>query len=116
MKLHVRTSLRTLAALAAVAAASLLAACTTVYQPKGATGGYTDTREGVQLRVDGLHFTAGGAAIVWRWLGPQLIDLAHGTLPNPTEAPTQPSSPTPTPNTPTPSRIPAASPTPFRTR
>jgi hypothetical protein len=44
MKLHARTSLRTLAALAAVAAASLLAACTTVYQPKGATGGYTDTR------------------------------------------------------------------------
>ena len=44
MKLHVRTSLRTVAALAAIAVAGLLGACTTVYQPKGATGGYADTR------------------------------------------------------------------------
>ncbi|MEN3362017.1 MAG: hypothetical protein V7637_5999, partial [Mycobacteriales bacterium] len=46
--------------------------------------GYTDARDGVQLRVDGLHFTPDGAAIVWRWLGPQLIDLAHGDLTTPT--------------------------------
>jgi hypothetical protein len=44
MKLHVRTSLGRGAALAVIALAGLLGACTTVYQPKGPTGGYTDTR------------------------------------------------------------------------
>lgn len=44
MKLHVRTSLRTVAALATIAVAGLLGACTTMYQPRGATGGYADTR------------------------------------------------------------------------
>ncbi|HVQ91779.1 MAG TPA: acyltransferase family protein [Mycobacteriales bacterium] len=58
--------------------------------------GYTNTRDGVQLRVDGLHFTPEGAAIVWRWLGPQLIDLAHGDLTTPTDpaTPTTPATPT----------------------
>jgi len=41
MKLHIRT---TVAALAVFALTGLLSACTTVYQPKGLTGGYTDTR------------------------------------------------------------------------
>ncbi len=38
--------------------------------------GYTATRDGVALRSDGLHFTAAGAAVVWRWLGPRLLRLA----------------------------------------
>lgn len=46
--------------------------------------GYAESRDGVQLRDDGLHFTPGGAAIVWRWLGPQLLALAHGQPPAPT--------------------------------
>jgi hypothetical protein len=41
--------------------------------------GYTATRDGVPLRSDGLHFTAAGAAVVWRWLGPQLLRLAGRT-------------------------------------
>ncbi|HZB49304.1 MAG TPA: hypothetical protein VE547_09440, partial [Mycobacteriales bacterium] len=38
--------------------------------------GYPEERDGVRLRSDGLHFTEQGAAVVWRWLGPRLIDLA----------------------------------------
>jgi peptidoglycan/LPS O-acetylase OafA/YrhL len=38
--------------------------------------GYSDTRDGVELRSDGLHFTEQGAAVVWRWLGPRLLALA----------------------------------------
>ena len=34
--------------------------------------GYSNTRNGVTLRQDGLHFTPEGARIVWAWLGPQL--------------------------------------------
>jgi peptidoglycan/LPS O-acetylase OafA/YrhL len=41
--------------------------------------GYTATRNGVTLRSDGLHFTEAGAAVVWRWLGPQLLHLAGRT-------------------------------------
>jgi peptidoglycan/LPS O-acetylase OafA/YrhL len=41
------------------------------------SGGYTATRDGVTLRVDGLHFTPGGARIVWAWLGPQLRAAAR---------------------------------------
>jgi hypothetical protein len=37
--------------------------------------GYTNTRNGVTLRKDGLHFTHEGAAVVWGWLGPQLLRL-----------------------------------------
>jgi peptidoglycan/LPS O-acetylase OafA/YrhL len=33
---------------------------------------YASTLDGVALRVDGVHFTSGGAQLVWRWLGPQL--------------------------------------------
>jgi hypothetical protein len=35
---------------------------------------------GVQVRRDGVHFTPEGAGLVWRWMGPQLVDLA--THPN----------------------------------
>jgi lysophospholipase L1-like esterase len=38
--------------------------------------GYREKMDGVQLRTDGLHFTDAGAALVWRWLGPQLVRLA----------------------------------------
>lgn len=44
MKLHTRISLRAVGAVAIMAVTGLLGACTTVYQPKGPTGGYTDTR------------------------------------------------------------------------
>ncbi|SFQ03584.1 hypothetical protein [Variovorax sp. 770b2] len=44
MKLHVRTSGRTIVVLAVIAVAGLLGACRTVYQPKGATGGYAEIR------------------------------------------------------------------------
>ena len=44
MKPHTRTSLRTVAALAAITVAGFLGACTAMYQPRSATGGYTDTR------------------------------------------------------------------------
>jgi peptidoglycan/LPS O-acetylase OafA/YrhL len=43
------------------------------------TEGYIATRDGVTLRSDGLHFTDAGAAVVWRWLGPQLLRLADHT-------------------------------------
>jgi lysophospholipase L1-like esterase len=39
--------------------------------------GYHATRDGVTLRSDGLHFSPSGAAVVWRWLGPQLQRLAR---------------------------------------
>jgi lysophospholipase L1-like esterase len=36
-------------------------------------------RGDVKLRFDGLHFTAEGAALVWKWLGPQLVSIAGRT-------------------------------------
>jgi lysophospholipase L1-like esterase len=39
--------------------------------------GYTNVRNGVTLRQDGLHFTPAGARIVWAWLGPQLRTAAQ---------------------------------------
>ena len=40
--------------------------------------GFTATKDGVKLRVDGLHFTPEGARVVWAWLGPQLRAAAGG--------------------------------------
>ncbi len=40
-------------------------------------GKYTDSLGGVQIRDDGVHFTADGAAYVARWLAPQLEALAQ---------------------------------------
>jgi hypothetical protein len=37
--------------------------------------GYTNELDGVQLRTDGLHFTVPGAALIWRWLAPQLVAI-----------------------------------------
>jgi peptidoglycan/LPS O-acetylase OafA/YrhL len=33
--------------------------------------------DGVRMREDGLHFTPEGSAVLARWLGPQLVDIAH---------------------------------------
>jgi hypothetical protein len=38
-------------------------------------GGYHEKVAGVTMREDGVHFSRDGAAIVWRWLGPQLRAL-----------------------------------------
>ena len=43
--------------------------------------GYRTTKDGVTLRTDGLHFSEAGAAVVWRWLGPRLIELAGRARP-----------------------------------
>jgi peptidoglycan/LPS O-acetylase OafA/YrhL len=40
-------------------------------------GRYVDRLDGVQVRYDGVHFSADGAKLVWRWLGPQLQRLAR---------------------------------------
>jgi hypothetical protein len=32
--------------------------------------------DGVKVRYDGVHFSKGGAKLVWQWLGPQLRRLA----------------------------------------
>jgi hypothetical protein len=34
---------------------------------------------GIELRPDGTHFSAVSSPLVWRWLAPQLIDLARRT-------------------------------------
>ncbi|HZD75294.1 MAG TPA: hypothetical protein VE776_15615, partial [Actinomycetota bacterium] len=39
-------------------------------------GRYADRMDGVKLRYDGVHFSKGGAKLVWEWLGPQLRRLA----------------------------------------
>jgi len=39
-------------------------------------GHYAEKLDGVKVRSDGVHFTPDGAGVVWRWLGPQLVDLA----------------------------------------
>jgi hypothetical protein len=39
-------------------------------------GRYRARIDGVQVRYDGVHFTQGGAKLVWQWLGPQLRRLA----------------------------------------
>jgi peptidoglycan/LPS O-acetylase OafA/YrhL/lysophospholipase L1-like esterase len=38
------------------------------------------TIDGVKMRRDGVHFTPEGARVVWRWLGPQLLDVAAHPL------------------------------------
>jgi hypothetical protein len=47
-------------------------------------GHYADEIGGVPMRSDGVHFTDPGAQLMWRWLGPQLLDIAAGhSVPNP---------------------------------
>ncbi|MGB5016598.1 MAG: acyltransferase family protein [Candidatus Nanopelagicales bacterium] len=35
--------------------------------------GFQESRGGVVMRTDGLHYTTKGGQLVWRWLGPELI-------------------------------------------
>ncbi|MGV1035392.1 MAG: acyltransferase family protein [Candidatus Nanopelagicales bacterium] len=35
--------------------------------------GFKESRDGVVMRTDGLHYTTKGGQLVWRWLGPELI-------------------------------------------
>ena len=51
-------------------------------------GRFTDTVDGIPVRGDGVHFTQEGAAWVDKWLAPQIVEVAHGTRPPGTEAPT----------------------------
>jgi len=44
-------------------------------------GSYAATIHGVDMRTDGVHFTLPGARLMWRWLGPQLVRIAHGQRP-----------------------------------
>jgi peptidoglycan/LPS O-acetylase OafA/YrhL len=37
--------------------------------------------DGVRVRGDGVHYTDAGAALTWRWLAPQLAQLAHQDRP-----------------------------------
>ncbi|MGZ6927334.1 MAG: acyltransferase family protein [Acidimicrobiia bacterium] len=39
-------------------------------------GHYADKIHAVTMRTDGVHFTEPGAALMWRWLGPQLLEIA----------------------------------------
>lgn len=41
--------------------------------------GYTGERAGVRLRTDGVHWTTGGAQIVWRWMAPRLRAVGDGS-------------------------------------
>jgi peptidoglycan/LPS O-acetylase OafA/YrhL len=41
-------------------------------------GRYADTIHGVKMRTDGVHFTLPGARLMWRWLGPKVVQIAHG--------------------------------------
>ena len=38
--------------------------------------GYTNIRNGVSLRTDGLHFSDAGARLVWQWIGDRLAEVA----------------------------------------
>ena len=42
-------------------------------------GKYAEQIDGVTMRTDGVHFTTGGGRLIWRWLGPALIRIAHQT-------------------------------------
>ena len=49
-----------------------------------------EERDGVKTRIEGLHFTADGAQLVWAWLAPQLIRIAAQPL---ADEPTSTTSP-----------------------
>ena len=44
-------------------------------------GGYHGEVNGVPLYEDGLHYTPQSAPIYWRWLAPQIRDIASGRTP-----------------------------------
>ncbi len=41
-------------------------------------GRAVEQMNGAELRGDGVHFTQAGAELAWRWLGPQLANVAAG--------------------------------------
>jgi hypothetical protein len=48
-------------------------------------GKFTDTLDGQLIRDDGVHFTTAGQQIVAKWLVPQLLEVAKGGDPDPTD-------------------------------
>jgi hypothetical protein len=48
-------------------------------------GKFTDTLDGQVIRGDGVHFTEAGQQIVAKWLVPQLLEVAKGGDPDPTD-------------------------------
>jgi hypothetical protein len=48
-------------------------------------GKFADSKDGVQIRGDGVHFTEAGSLMVDQWLAPQLQAIASGDIPAPTE-------------------------------
>ena len=48
-------------------------------------GKFADEINGVKIRGDGVHFTSEGAVYVDRWLAPQLVAVAQGKDPDPSE-------------------------------
>ena len=48
-------------------------------------GKFADAINGVTIRGDGVHFTTEGAVYVDRWLAPQLVAVAQGKDPEPSE-------------------------------
>jgi hypothetical protein len=48
-------------------------------------GRFADVIDGIQVRGDGVHFTQAGATYVAKWLAPQLVDVAQGGDPDPTD-------------------------------
>ena len=46
-------------------------------------GKYAATIDGVTMRTDGVHFTLPGARLLWKWLGPAVLDIEHGRPPAP---------------------------------
>jgi len=46
-------------------------------------GKYATAIDGVPMRTDGVHFTLPGARLMWKWLGPAVLDIANGRAPAP---------------------------------
>ena len=40
-------------------------------------GEFPEAIDGLELQPDGVHFSAEGAAFIWRWLTPQLVEIAQ---------------------------------------
>lgn len=49
--------------------------------------GYVDSMQGTKLRIDGMHFTPEGAALIWRWLAPRLKGVDDGPAARPVDKP-----------------------------
>jgi lysophospholipase L1-like esterase len=40
-------------------------------------GEFPEAIDGLELQPDGVHFSLEGAALIWRWLAPQLTEIAE---------------------------------------